>query len=287
MITKDERRHRSGAMRLGIFAKTFPGTDPDTVLGAVRAAGYGCTQFNMACVGLPPMPDDIPDSVLERIKAAAVRHDVGLVALSGTYNMIHPDPAVREAGQQRLRTMLGAAKALGVPLVTLCTGTRDPDDQWRHHPGNAAPEAWAEMRREVETALRSAEAAGVDLGIEPEQANVVTSAADARRLIDELASPRLRVVLDPANLFERATPDEARRIVAEAVELCGRDIAMAHAKDRHADGRFATAGTGLVDFPDFIARLAAAGFDGGLVAHGLSPDEAPGVAAYLRSFGAS
>ncbi len=284
MIAKDDR---SRVMRLGIFAKTFPGTDPDTVLGAVREAGYGCAQFNMACVGLPPMPDEIPDGVLERIGAAAARHDVDLVALSATYNMIHPDPTIREAGQRRLRLMLGAAKALGVPLVTLCTGTRDPDDQWRHHPGNAEPEAWAEMRREIEIALAGAEAAGVDLGIEPEQANVVTSAADARRLIDDLGSPRLKVVLDPANLFERATPDEARRIVAEAVGLCGRDIAMAHAKDRLSDGRFAAAGTGVVDFPDFVTRLAAAGFDGPLVTHGLSPEEAPGVAAYLRRLGAS
>ncbi|HEX4764942.1 MAG TPA: sugar phosphate isomerase/epimerase family protein [Lichenihabitans sp.] len=274
-------------MRLGVFAKTFPGTDAEAVLGAVRAAGYGCAQFNMACVGLPPMPDDIPDGMLERIAAAAARHDVGLVALSATYNMIHPDRAIRAAGQRRLRLMLDAAKALGVPLVTLCTGTCDPDDQWRYHPGNAEPEAWAEMRREIEIALAGAEAAGVDLGIEPEQANVVTSAADARRLIDDLGSPRLKIVLDPANLFERATPDEARRIVAEAVDLCGADIAMAHAKDRHADGRFAAAGTGIVDFPDFVARLAAGGFDGALVTHGLSPGEAPGVAVFLRDLGAS
>ena len=278
-------RPKEVMMRLGIFAKTFPGADAEAVLGAVRAAGYGCVQFNMACVGLPPMPDEIPDGVIEEIAAAAARHDIELVALSATYNMIHPDPAVREAGQRRLRIMLGAAKALGVPLVTLCTGTRDPDDQWRHHPGNAEPEAWAEMRREVETALAGAEAAGVDLGIEPEQANVVTSAADARRLIDELGSPRLTVVLDPANLFERATPDQARRIVAEAVDLCGADIAMAHAKDRHADGRFATAGTGIVDFGDFVTKLAAGGFNGALVTHVLSPEEAPGVAAYLRKLG--
>ena len=274
-------------MRLGIFAKTFAGDEADTVLRAVKAAGYGCTQFNMACVGLPPMPDAIPDAVLSGIGAAATAHGVALAALSGTYNMIHPDPAVREAGQRQLRVMLAAARVLGVPLVTLCTGTRDPDDQWRHHPGNAEPEAWADMSREMAVALRSAEEAGVDLGIEPEQANVVTSAADARRLIGEMGSARLKIVLDPANLFERASTVEARRIVADAVEVCGDHIAMAHAKDRHADGRFATAGTGVVDFPDFLSRLAAAGFDGPLVTHGLTAAEAPGVATYLRTLGAA
>ena len=272
-------------MRLGIFAKTFAGTDADTVLGAVRAAGYGCTQFNMACVGLPSMPDTVPHAVLERIAAAAIRHGVEIAALSGTYNMIHPDRAVRADGRRRLGAVIDAAKALEVPLVTLCTGTRDPDNQWRHHPGNAEPDAWADMLGEMRQALLYAEAAGVDLGVEPEQANVVTSAADARRLIDDLGSERLKIVLDPANLFERATRDDARRIVGEAVALAGNRIVMAHAKDRHPDGRFATAGTGVVDFPEFLRSLKAAGFDGPLVAHGLGAAEAPGVAAFFKGLG--
>jgi hypothetical protein len=47
-------------MRLGIFAKTFPGNDPVTVMSAARMAGYGAVQYNMACSGLPAMPDAIP-----------------------------------------------------------------------------------------------------------------------------------------------------------------------------------------------------------------------------------
>jgi sugar phosphate isomerase/epimerase len=103
------------------------------------------------------------------------------------------------------------------------------------------------------------------------------------RLIAETGSSRLKSVLDPANLFERATPDEARGIVADAVERTTGHVALAHAKDRHADGRFATAGQGVVDFPDFVARLRATGFDGALVTHGLTAAEAPGVARFLRT----
>jgi sugar phosphate isomerase/epimerase len=268
-------------MQLGIFAKTFPGNDAATVLKAVRDAGYSCTQFNMACVGLPSMPDDIADAVIAAIAAAAGDSRVTLSALSATYNMIHPDRAVRDAGMHRLRVVAQAARALKIPLVTLCTGTRDPDDQWRHHPDNALADAWADLRTEMARALAIAEADGVDLGIEPEQANVVTSARDARRLIDEMGSRRVKIILDPANLFEQATPDEARRIVAEAVDAADGAIAMAHAKDRRPDGRFATVGEGVVDFPDFLARLQAAGFDGPLVTHGLTAAEAPRVAAYL------
>ncbi|MFI5410545.1 sugar phosphate isomerase/epimerase family protein [Kaistia sp. UC242_56] len=270
-------------MRLGIFAKTFSGSHPLTVLAAVKAAGYETAQFNMACAGLPAMPDEIPAEAIAAIRQAVAETGVELVALSGTYNMIHPDVAVREEGMRRLGLLLDAARELGVPLVTLCTGTRDPLDQWAHHPDNAKPEAWADLLAEMTKAVALAEAAGVDLGIEPEQANVVTSAEDGIRLVEAIGSERIRFVLDPANLFEIADRDAARTIVADAVEQLAGRVAMAHAKDRNPDGSFATAGTGVVDFPDFFARLRAVGFDGPVVTHGLSAEEAPGVARYLSS----
>jgi len=269
-------------MQIGIFAKTFPGADPAAVLTAVRDAGYATTQFNLACAGLTSMSEAVPGEIISAIAKAAKTTGVSLAALSGTYNMAHPDRMVRDDGLRRLDVVIEAAAALAIPLVTLCTGTRDPDDQWAHHPDNSDPSAWVDMAREMEKALTLAERHGVNLGVEPEQANIVTSAADAMRLITEMGSKRLKIVLDPANLFERATVAEARTIVADAVERTAGHVAMAHAKDRHADGRFATVGQGIVDFADFIARLRRSGFDGPLVTHGLSAEEAPGVARFLK-----
>jgi sugar phosphate isomerase/epimerase len=99
-------------------------------------------------------------------------------------------------------------------------------------------------------------------------------------LIDALGSPAPAVVLDPANLFEVA--EDRGDIIARAVDLLADRIVMAHAKDRDARGGFVAAGTGVVDFPAFVARLKASGFDGDLVTHGLTADEAPSVARYLR-----
>ncbi|RWP90628.1 MAG: sugar phosphate isomerase/epimerase [Mesorhizobium sp.] len=269
-------------MRLGIFAKTFAGTDPAAVLAAVKQSGYETTQFNLACAGLPSMPEAVPVDAIASVRAAAQSNGVSLAALSGTYNMAHPDKAVRDDGLRRLAVVIDAAAALGIPLVTLCTGSRNAADQWAYHPDNADPAAWSDMAAEMAKALALAEGAGVDLGIEPEQANIVTSARDATRLIAEMGSKHLKIVLDPANLFEHATPDEARAIVAAAIDEAAGHIAMAHAKDRYSDGRFATSGQGIVDFPDFGARLKAVGFEGSLVTHGLSADEALDVAAFLR-----
>lgn len=269
-------------MRIGIFAKTFPGSDPATVLAAVANAGFDVAQYNMACSGLDPLPDTIPNETATAIRAEAAAAGVEIAAVSGTFNMIHPDPTIRADGLRRLAVLVAAAPGMGTRLVTLCTGTRDPADPWRAHPDNGTTAAWRDLTASMETAIAAAEASDVSLGIEPELANVVSSAEAARRLIDEMKSPRLRIVIDAANLFETASPAERRNIVTRAVDLLADRIVMAHAKDRAANGDFVAAGKGVLDYPHYLAELRRIGFEGPLVAHGLGAAEAPGVGAFLR-----
>jgi sugar phosphate isomerase/epimerase len=269
-------------MRLGIFAKTFPERDPKAVLSAAAAAGFGVVQYNMACSGLSAMPDAAPAGVVAAIRSSSGETGVEIAALSGTYNMIHPDRAERARGHARLETLAAVASALSTRLITLCTGTRDPDDQWRWHPGNDTPEAWADLLASMEIALATADRYDVDLGIEPELANVVSSAEKARRLIDQLGSARVKVVLDPANLFERETIAAQRRIVAAAIDRLADRIVIGHAKDRTSEGGFTAAGKGVLDYQHFLTRLGAVGFDGPIVTHGLAAREAPSVADFLR-----
>ena len=268
-------------MQLGIFAKTFPAPVPPPAGRGARGR-LRVHQFNMAGVDLPPMPDAIPDAVLADLGAAAAASGVAIVALSGTYNMIHPDPTVRADGLRRLGVMLAAARRLGVGLVTLCTGSRDALDQWRHHPDNATPAAWADLCREMAQAVRdgrgrrrrSRHRAGAG------QRRDFRGRRDAADRRDGLGAGAHRARSgQPVRARDRA---EARAVVAEAIDLLGDRIAMAHGKDRAADGSFTTVGKGVVDFPDFIARLGAAGFAGPIVTHGLTAEEAPGVASYLR-----
>lgn len=268
-------------MRLGIFAKTFAGTDPLTVMQAARDAGYASVQYNMTCSGLPAMPDAITADQARAVADAARATGLHIAAVSGTYNIIHPDPAVRAMGLRRLGVLIDACATLGTGMVTLCTGTRDADDQWRAHPDNDSPAAWADLMDQMEHACTLAEGAGIILGIEPELANVVSSAAKARLLIDTLQSEALGIVIDPANLFERESHHS--KIIARAVDLLADRIVMAHAKDRAPDGSFVAAGQGVVDFAALTARLRAAGFDGDLVTHGLDEGDAPAVARFLSA----
>ena len=163
-------------MRLGIFAKTFPRPSLRETLDAVRAHGIGSVQFNMSCAGLPSMPEEIPPRLADRIREKMAERDLAMAAVSGTFNMIHPDHARRREGLQRLGAVAGACGRLGTSVITLCTGTRDLEDMWRQHPDNDTREAWRDLLASVEQALEVAEENGVTLAFEPEVNNVVDSA---------------------------------------------------------------------------------------------------------------
>jgi sugar phosphate isomerase/epimerase len=269
-------------MELGIFAKTFRRPDTRTTLEAVRALELGCVQFNFECAGLSSMPEEVPSSTLTSIAAAARDTGVRLAALSGTFNMAHPEPEVRKVGLLRLRIVTEAAAQLRIPQVTLCTGTRDRENMWQTHPDNRSHQAWADLLETMERALGIASQAGVTLAIEPEHANVVSDADRARALLDTLrAGHRLKVILDPANLW---TPDRPQHdVLQEAFDLLGAELAIAHAKDRRADGKTCALGRGVVDFDAYVGQLRSVGFTGPVIMHGFEETEAAESAAFAHA----
>jgi sugar phosphate isomerase/epimerase len=273
-------------VQLGIFAKTFSRPSPEGIFDALVGYGLRETQFNLSVAGVPSMPDEIEPALADRIREAAAERNIHLVAVSGTFNMIHPNPKVRRDGLRRLGVLAGACKRLGTSTVTLCTGTRDPEDMWRRHPDNGRREAWRDLLAAMQEALDTAEEHGVILAFEPETGNVVDSAEKGRRLLDEMRSSRLKVIIDAANLFDAEDP--ARRlsrsevILDEAFELLGGDLLLAHAKDVKGSGEVVAAGKGDLDFDLYSKHLSEAGYGGPLVMHGLAEEEVEGSLVFLR-----
>jgi sugar phosphate isomerase/epimerase len=184
-------------MRLGIFARTFARPQVEGVFDAVKEHQFDCVQFNLACAGLSTLPDTLAPSLAIRIREAAMSRGIEIAAVSGTYNMIHPDLDVRQAGLHRLRTLASACHSMGTSIITLCTGTRDPKNMWRWHPENASSQAWSDLLSSMEAALRIAEEEQVTLAFESERANVVNTAAKGHALLAAMQSPYLKVVIDP------------------------------------------------------------------------------------------
>jgi len=196
--------------------------------------------------------------------------------------MIHPDLAIRQEGLEKLGVIIDACKGLGTNIVTLCTGTRDPYDQWKAHPDNNTPAAWNDLTHFMGQALEKAEPANVILGVEPELANVINTTAKAHRLLEEMQSQNLRIVFDAANLFEITSISEQHRLVDQALDLLGDYVVIAHAKDRSSDGSFVAAGQGVLDYSHYLAGLKNISFEGPLIMHGLSETEVPVSFSYTR-----
>ena len=268
---------------IGIFAKTFPRPTPEENLDAVRSHGLSVVQYNLACAGLPSLPERIEPRLPRQIAVAATTRGITLAAVSGTFNMIDPIKHRLDVGLRRLGQLAAACSQLRTKIVTLCTGTRDPDDMWRAHLGNGRPDAWAELLMIMEKALAIAEEHDLWLAVEPETANVVDSPARARRLLDELRSPRLKIIIDPANLFQVEDLAHQRPILEAAFDLLGPDIVLAHAKDvRVVNGavHHVPAGTGVLDYPHYLGLLRHLPVP--LIVHGLVETEVEAALAFLR-----
>jgi sugar phosphate isomerase/epimerase len=268
---------------IGIFAKTFPRPTLEANLDAVCSHGLSVVQYNLACAGLPSLPEQIEPALARQIGAAAAERGITLAAVSGTFNMIDPVWVRRDIGMRRLEQLAGVCALLGTKIITLCTGTRDPDDMWRGHPANSHPDAWADLLEAMDQALGIAEAYDLWLAIEPETANVVDSAAKARRLFAEMGSQRLKIIIDPANLFRVEDLPHQRALLDAAFDLLGPDIVLAHAKDvRVVNGavHHVAAGTGVLDYQYYLTLLRHIPVP--LIVHGLAESEVEGALAFLR-----
>lgn len=278
-------------MQAAVFSRIYttaamgPGPEPGAaaLLRAVAADGFYAVQANLISLGLASLPAYLPAGLASTFGREAERQGVRIAALSGTYNMAHPDVGVRRECRPGFRNVISAAHEMGAAMVTLCSGTRDQQDMWSFHADNHSAKAWNDLRSELEFALDAAARAGIRLALEPEPANVVADASAAARMLQQMASPHLGVVLDAANLLAPVTLAQQHAILDRAVKLLSPFLLLAHAKDIDTFGNVIAPGRGVVDLAAFVRLLRAAGYDGALVAHGFGQEEASYAARTLKN----
>lgn len=268
-------------MQPGIFGRTYPYATAAEICAAAARDGFKAVQFNLSGVGLPSLPHVLPEEKLAGVAEDAKAAGIDIVALSGTYNMAHPDLGVRLESRRAFANVIRAAVIIGAPIVTLCTGSRNAGDMWKAHADNRSDAAWRDMRAEMDAALELASLNGLKLGIEPEPGNVVCDAQAARRLLDEVGKTApLGIILDAANLVGADLPRQDE-IMSEATDLLFQALVLAHAKDVDRQGGVTCPGDGAVHLETFAALLRKAGFDGALIGHGFEAEDAGRAGRYL------
>jgi sugar phosphate isomerase/epimerase len=266
--------------RLGVLTSEFERPSLESTLDAIDGHNIGAVQFQLGSavpsvplqtalrMGLDVLGAHLSPAFCREIHGQLAARGLTMAAVDGTFNMIDPDEKRRWTNLGYLQQLVECCDALGTSVVTLCTGSRD-EIMWRRHPDNDSPEAMADLVAVMRAAARTAEECGVTLAFEPEVNNVASSPERARQLIDEVGSPAVKVVMDPANIFKAGQLPQMQDKLREAFGLLGDDVALAHAKDLDHDGEAGHlgAGQGLLDYPLYLSLLQQSGFDGTIVLH--------------------
>lgn len=266
--------------RLGVLTTEFERPSLAATLDAIAGHDIGAVQFQLGSalpsvpiqeslrMGLDILGQHLSPGLCAEIREELENRGIAMAAVDGTFNMIHPDVQRRRANLRYLQQLVESCESLGTSVVTLCTGSRD-EIMWRRHPGNDGPDAMTDLVAVLKEAAPTAEECGVTLAFEPEVNNVINSADKARHLIDTVASPSLKVVMDPANIFRAGELPRMQDKLREAFSLLAGDIALAHAKDLDHDGEAGHlgAGQGVLDYPLYLSLLRDSGFGGTIVLH--------------------
>ncbi len=260
---------------LGVMVREVKRPTFDEALERIHDMGFESVQFNLNVLGYATVPETLPPGKAGEIGATFWAYGLNLAAISGTFNAAHPDEAVRKAGIHGIKVLCEAAEDMGTHIITLSTGTRGPDNLWKSHPDNTTEIAWTTLVNTMTRLIKIAEANSVILAFKPEASNIVNSVDKALRLIEQVDSENLKVVLDPVNLVTPDTIEQQLDVFTNAFSLLSDRIALIHLSDvagwnEHTNEfQRAPAGKGKINYPGFIKILKKSVYQGPLIFQGL------------------
>jgi len=271
-------------MQVGIMSGMFKRPTLGEALDAILDHDIRYLQFNLSSLNLKGPLSEKLDTASAMVSPQIEKRGMTIAAMAGQANMVDPVPEKRREGIERIKLFIAACADIGTSVLATCTGSRNPENMWRTHPDNDTDETWEVLCDTLAELLPHAEAHGVTLAFEPEVCQVASSAAKSRRLIDDMGSPNLKVVMDAANIFGKGDLARMREVLDEAFQLLGDHVAIAHAKDLDHDGDSGhlAAGTGKLDYERYVSLLCGLPFDVPVILHGLSVDQVDESAGMLR-----
>ncbi len=171
-------------------------------------------------------------------------------AVLGCYlNLAHPDPIKLQDIQSRYYGHLRTAALMGAGVVGTETGA--PNTEYKTDANTHTEEALNILIRGLAPVVECAEHWGVSVAIEPVWKHIVYNAERAEQVLRAIASPNLRIIFDPVNLLYAGNAGERDRIIGDAIDRLGEQVAVVHIKDFVRSGddlKAVAAGTGEMDY---------------------------------------
>ena len=219
-------------MNIGIrLHDTAPGNLRER-LAFAREQGFTCAHVALSKVLEDFSMAEAPEKLTAEY-AARVRQDfeaAGLeCAVLGCYlNLADPDAERRARTQEIYQAHLRFAAMTGARVVG--TETYANPESGFSDPGSSE-EAFRLFMDSLRPVVRCAEETGAVLAVEPVWYHIISSPERAARMLEELPSDHLQIILDAVNLISPETADRAEDIIRRAIALLGDRVRILHMKD--------------------------------------------------------
>ena len=197
--------------------------------------------------------NDISDLTPDRCKEIDQAYKSAGVSLHsiGVYtNLIHPDEAELKANLAYFEDMFKVGRQMGIDKFITEAGHHESEGPEPRVATYLLGETWVRMVAVFKQLAAIADGYGATVLVEPYFGSFFASAKRARVFLEEVDSPRIRALLDPANLLELNDLEEMFDQLTPWIDCI-------HAKDRklHTE-RGVAAGLGDIDYPKFVTLAA-------------------------------
>lgn len=200
-------------------------------LKAVKEQGFACAHVALSKV---ISENSVAESALTPgyamyLRRLFAKNELDFAVLGCYLNLANPDPVQLKAIQNKYLANIRFAAHLGAGVVGTETGA--PNTEYKFEEACWNEESLQIFIKNLRPVVQYAEQMGVLVAIEPVVRHIVCNPVRARRVLDEINSPNLRIILDPVNLLESYNYEKQDEIIDEAIELLGPDVAVLHVKD--------------------------------------------------------
>lgn len=233
-------------MQLGIRLHDTKKLPFEERIADVSQLGFKCGHLALAKVidEFPTADEALTPGLAMYLRNVFAKNHVDIAVLGCYLNLANPNPGKLEQITHRYMAHIRFASWLGCGVVGTETGA--PNESYTHVPECHGEEALQTFIKNLRPVVRYAEQMGVVMAIEPVWKHIVCNPARARRVLDEINSPNLQIILDPVNLLDICNYKDQVAIVDEAIEVLGADVAMVHLKDFVVEGdKLVSVGAGL------------------------------------------
>lgn len=243
---------------LGIRAHDLEAENLQELAGNVAQRGFSAIQLALAksITEFTTSTGSLSPGYGHYVKSLFQQHDVRIAVLGCYINMIHPDLAERQRQLDRFKEHIRFARDFGCSIVGTETGSVIPSLGYSED--NFTDEAYTEVVKSVQELVEEAEKFGVIVGIEGGINHPIHTPMRMKRLLEDVPSPNLQVIYDPANFMSLENVHDQHRVIDEAFELFGDRIVIVHAKDFIVDNGeivMVPVGTGQLDYKYLAERL--------------------------------